>query len=82
MQDFLMIGAVGVALSLIVEFIQNKYGTGSSKTRGLVLVLAVVFGGIYTLLKDTIWWTTILGVLGSASTVYAMFFSGKPTPNV
>lgn len=82
MNDFLMIGIVGVAVSFLVEFIQNQYGTNSAKTRGISIGLAVLLGGIYTILKDTVWWTTILGVLGSASTVFAMFFSGKPTPNV
>lgn len=69
---FLEITIVGAVLSAIVEGIKRKYGTESSKTRLLTIVLSCVFGGVYMYLRATPWWEAIGGVLAAASTVYAL----------
>ena len=71
--DFLGIAIVGAALSAIVEFIKNKYGTASWVTKLLTVVLAILVGTGYYFLQGTGLLTTILGVLAAASTVYAYF---------
>lgn len=71
--DFLGIAVVGGALSAVIEFIKAKFGITSETTKLLTIALAVVVGAVYTFLQDTAYWTTILGVLASASTVYALF---------
>jgi hypothetical protein len=75
--DFVSIAIVGTALSVFIEIIQSKFGTTSSTTKGITIALSVLVGTLFVLLKDTNVWQTIIGVLASASTVYAMFFSGK-----
>jgi hypothetical protein len=73
--NFLAIGIVGVFLSLAIQIIKKVFGTSNSKTKVLTIILAVAVGSFYYFLKDTIYWQTIIGVLASASTVYALFFN-------
>lgn len=75
--ELLGIGIVGAALSFVIEGIQMKFGIGSGKTKALSIVLSVVVGGGYYLVRETSWWLPMVGVLASASTVYALFFSGN-----
>ena len=69
--DFLGIGAVGIFLSAAIELIQARWDTGSIKTRFITLGLSVALGTVYFLFRETEWWMTVLGILASASTVYA-----------
>ena len=69
--DFVGIGIVGMALSLIVEGIKMKWGPTSNTTKALTVVLALVLGTGYYFLSNTIWWQTILGVIAAASAFYA-----------
>lgn len=73
--NFLAIGIVGVFLSLAIQIIKKVFGTSNSKTKVITIILAVAVGSFYYFLKDTIYWQTIVGVLASASTVYALFFN-------
>lgn len=70
--DFLGIAIVGAALSGIVDFLKVKFGTSSNTTKAITIALSIVLGGIYVMLEGTPAWTTILGVLAAASTVYAL----------
>lgn len=72
MEDFLAISIVGVALSFLIESIKGFFGEGSFKAKLLTIVLSIIVGGGYALLKSTVWWATILTVLTSASAVYAL----------
>lgn len=74
---FLSIALVGAALSLLIEWVTNKWGTGSAASRAIAIGLSVVVGGLYWFLSGTAIWQSVLGVLAAASTVYAMFFSGS-----
>lgn len=78
LQDLLQIGIVGAALSGVVQLLKAKLGTDSLKTKLLTVGLAVVTGGTYWLLRDTDLLKTIVGVLVSASTVYALLLK-KPS---
>ena len=71
--DFLSISVVGVGLSLLIGFLKAKFGTETTKTKALTLLLSVLVGGLYFFIRDTVWYKTILGVLASASTFYAFF---------
>lgn len=70
--DFLGIGIVGVLLSAVIEVIQARLGSSSLKTKFITIGLSILVGGAYFLIRETVWWATILGVLASASTVYAI----------
>ncbi len=77
--NFLEIAIVGAALSLLIEWITNKWGSSSAQAKGIAIVASIVVGGLYWFLSGTAVWQSILGVLAAASTVYALFFSGKKT---
>jgi hypothetical protein len=67
----LEIALVGVALSAIIEVVKNKFGTEGYITKAITIGLALLIGGIIYFLQDTAFWETFLGVLATASTVYA-----------
>mgnify|MGYP000114919738 CR=1 FL=1 len=71
--EFLAIGVVGGLLSLLIEWVTNKFGTNKTASKAVTLALALVVGGGYVWLRSTPYWETALIVLGAASTVYAFF---------
>ena len=71
--DFLAIGIVGAALSLVIEYITNRFETNAAGGKAVAIVSSVIVGGIYWALAGTAIWESILGVLAAASTVYALF---------
>jgi len=76
-QSFLSIGIVGAALSFGVQWLQDKYGVDGTETKIIAIVGSVVLGAAVWFLQGTEVWASIIGVLAAASTVYAMYFSGK-----
>ena len=73
LQQFLQIGIVGVALSFIVQFVKERYGTDSDVTKVLTIGLAIMLGAGYYFLVGTSLWVPIVGILSSATTFYALF---------
>lgn len=71
-QTFLQIGIVGAALSGFVQLIKEKYGTQGFGTKIITVVLALLFSTAFVFLKDTAFWPTIITILGTASTIYAL----------
>lgn len=71
MDDFLGIAIVGVFASLIIEWINNISGANSTIAKAITVGVSVVLGAIYFFFGDTAVWQSILGVLATASTVYA-----------
>jgi len=76
-QNFLSIAIIGAGLAMVIQFIKNHYGLDTNKTKAMTLALAIVIGAGYYFLSQTIWWQTILGVLASASTVWALLIKGN-----
>jgi len=72
MEDFLAITIVGALLSGVVEFTKGMFGESSTKTKLIVIGLSILVGGIYAFLRSTVYWATMVIVLTSASTVYAL----------
>lgn len=77
LEEFLVIPVVGALMSFLIQSIKNKFGDTSMSTKILTVVLSIVVGAGYSFARNTVYWTTILTVLGSASTVYALFL--KPS---
>lgn len=75
-EAFLSIGIVGALLSFGIQWMQNKWGVEGSETKAIAIVASIVLGGFVWLFQGTEMWASMLGVLASASTVYAMLFSG------
>lgn len=73
LQQFLQIGIVGTALSFLVQYIKNKFGTDSDTTRIITVALSIALGASYWLLVDTSIWLPVVGILGSATTIYSLF---------
>lgn len=71
--DFSSILVVGVFLSFLVQAIKAKFGTTGIKTKLVTLGLAVLVGGLFVFIKMTPFFETIVTVLMTSSTVYALF---------
>jgi len=71
-QDFFGILIVGVLVSLVVDWAKAKFGVQSLKTKLLVVGLSILTGGFYFLFRETPWFQSMVGVLTSASAVYAL----------
>jgi len=79
MDSFTEIAIVGIVLSLVYEGINRTFGSPESSlvSKSIIIGLSIVVGSAYFFLNGTVYWQNILGVLAAASTVYAIFFSGK-----
>lgn len=77
LESFLSIGIVGVALSIGIQWLQDRYGVEGIETKIISVVGSVILGGAVWFLQGTAIWASITGVLAAASTVYAMYFAGK-----
>lgn len=71
-QQFVSIMIVGVGLSLLMEWISRKFGVNGGAAKALTLLLSLAVGSIYVWIKDTAYFQTIVLVLTTASTVYAL----------
>ena len=61
---------IGAVVSLIVQYLKNKFETESKMTILIVIGISLVAGTIYFFLKDTNYWTAVLSILGFAGAVY------------
>lgn len=75
-ESFMSIGIVGVALSFGIQWAQNKWGVEGAQTKAMAIAFSVILGGGVWFFQGTAIWASMLGVLASASTVYAMLFAG------
>lgn len=75
--QLLSIGIVGTALSMGIQWLQNKYGVEGGTTRLVSVLGSIALGAAIWFLQGTAIWASIIGVLAAASTVYAMVFSGQ-----
>ena len=73
LETFLGIGIVGVAISLLIQFVKNKLGTDTMATKAMTVLIALLAGTAYYFLSATSYWASVLGVLTAASTFYAFF---------
>lgn len=70
------IAILGVIASLVTEFIKNKSGTNGNKAKALTVLVALVIGAGYVLIKDTEFFPVVISVLAVSSTVYGFFIKG------
>lgn len=73
--DFLSIGIVGVALSLVMEWIKAKFETSPFGSKVLVLGLSLAIGAVFYFLNGTVYWQAFIGVLGTATVVWAFLLN-------
>lgn len=72
--DFLGIAIVGAALSASFQWLKQYFGDNAYLMKLYVIALSIIVGWGYVYFRETVMWETILGVLASASAVYALFF--------
>lgn len=72
-QQVVNIGIIGTAVSLTMELIKNKFGVKSNKSIAIVIGLSLASGAFVYFFSNTPYWLAFLGVLGVASTFYALF---------
>jgi hypothetical protein len=69
--DILEVLIVGAVASLIIDIIKKQWGTESLTTKIITIGLSLIAGLMIFLFEDTPLWSNFLGVLATASTVYA-----------
>jgi len=68
--DILSFTVIGAVVSVIVQFLKNKYGTNTQGTLLAVIVISIVAGTGYFLVKETSLWQPILQILAFAGAIY------------
>lgn len=76
-QEFSSIMVVGAFLSIVVQIIKDKFGTKGNTTKLLTIALSLLVGGAFVWVKDTPYFETVVIVLTTASTLYALFLNKK-----
>lgn len=71
----LNLGIFGAGLSLVMEFMKAKWHMSGLTTKIVTIVLSLAVGAFYWFFKDTSVWLATVGVLTSATTVWALFFN-------
>ncbi len=67
------IAIIGVAVSFLVQWLKDKFGPSNQwKSLATLAVVCIVAAGAYTYLRATPYWDTIVGILMTASTFYAL----------
>lgn len=75
--DIVAIPVVGALLSLLFQLVKDKFGANSTTNKFIIILASIVLGTIYYLFSGTELFISIVGILGVASTVYALFRSDK-----
>lgn len=75
---FTQIGIIGAALSVFMEWLTEKYEVNSPAAKLIVVGLSIAIGIVYWFLSRNVeLLKSVVGILAAASTVYAIFYSGK-----
>lgn len=69
------IAIVGVVASLLVQWLKNKFGTGSYTTLGILAAMSLLGAAVYTYLVAAGYWESVLAVLMTASTFYSLIIA-------
>lgn len=69
--ELLEIGIVGILASGLIQTIKNTFGTSSNKTKLVTVAVALLGGAVIYFFSGTEYWQSALGVLTTASAVYA-----------
>jgi hypothetical protein len=70
MQDIGSLLIVGVAVTLLVQFLKNIAGTSEFGTLAIVVVVSLLAAWAYVALKDKNFWQSLIQVLSFAGATY------------
>jgi len=65
---------IGAAVSLLVQYLKNRFGTENAITLTIVIALSIIAGTAYYLIKGTSLYAPILNILAFAGAVYTYIF--------
>lgn len=68
--DIISLTVVGAIVSVIVQFLKNKYGTNTFGTLTAVIVISIVAGVGYYFIKETAFLPAVIQILAFAGAVY------------
>lgn len=71
--DFFALGLIATGISIVLQYLKNRFGSDSAATKIVLILISVVFAVGYWLVRDTAIWVNIVEILTIASTVYAIF---------
>lgn len=69
--ELLEIGIVGVVLTAFIEWVKATFNPDSDTTRVITIALSLVLGAGIWFFSGTAWWQSMLGVLSTATIVWA-----------
>ena len=76
--QFLGLGIIGAAMSAYLQYAKKKAGLSSPESKLYAILGSIILGVTYWGINQNVeLYQAVLGVLTAASTVYALFFSGK-----
>lgn len=61
---------IGAVVSILVQWLKNKFGTDSFWTIGIVAVLSLAAAGIYTFLVAVGYWQEVVAIFITAGAFY------------
>jgi hypothetical protein len=77
MENFLDITLIGIIASLIIEGINRLWQFDSLKAKVATIVVSIVLGAFYFFMRNSNVWQDIIGILTTASAIYAFFLKQK-----
>ncbi len=72
--DFTSVVILGVLTSGIVQFIKNRFGTDSNKTKLVLVAISLILGGAYFFIQSNEYLLqVVISIVGIASAIYSLF---------
>jgi hypothetical protein len=68
--EILSLTVVGAVVSVIVQFLKNRYGTNTQGTLTAVIVISIVAGLAYYIISQTAFLPAVIQILAFAGAVY------------
>lgn len=70
---FLTLGIVGVAASLLMKYLKDKYSTNGYLSIAIILGISIVLATVFSFIGDTAWAERFYNILANA-TIFFNFF--------
>jgi len=64
------IGIIGIVASVFVESVKKAFGSDSTKSKILILLVSTLAGTLYVFARDAVWWEVVISILGISTTFY------------
>ena len=68
--DILSFTVVGAIVSVIVQFLKNKYGTNTQGTLTAVILISIAAGAGYYFIKQTSFLPVVIQILAFSGAIY------------